>query len=625
MKGYSFYLLFVFVAGANFKCVAQTLNGMGNNMKNLKLGSANTQFLRISAPKYDDGYSSPRMHNLPNPRNVSNEIAVQNYPKYDDALSDFFWLFGQFIDHDIVLNRGNSGETIQINTPIGDPFFDPRGTGKSKIQISRSKVYGADSVRQHENETTAFLDASIIYGVNSDRLNWLRTDNGKLKSSNGNNLPYNTQSGAFEDEIDFSAPFMELSPVNRPEKYYVSGDIRANEHPGLALMHTLFLREHNRIADSLKVSNPKLGSDSIFFAARKFVIGYIQSITYYEWLPLLGIDLRYAGYDEDINPSIGSEFSTTAFRFGHSLVNEQILRLDVNGDEWHFGSIDLKNSFFSTIEILEEGGIAPIIRGLKAQKQQRLDNEMVGSLRNFLFGPPGSGGMDLSVINILRGRERGIPDLNSIRRSLNLPEYNDFYEMTGNSSLAGSFNKLYDIHNVDPWIAMLAERKADNSILGETMMYIIEDQFSRLIQGDRFWFENDDFFSESQKEKIKSTKLSNIIRRNTSVKEIDDVFVVDELITAIEYDLNDQIKEYTVSAFPNPFFERINLEVKSNKEWFGKVVMNSLEGSLVLEENIHVEKGDNHFELIPGFVEGSAFILRIISNDKTEILKVVKK
>ena len=112
-------------------------------------------------------------------------------------------------------------------------------------------------------------------------------------------------------------------------------DIRANENPSLTAVHTLFIREHNRLAGRVAAANPTWTDDQIFQAARRYVIALLQHITYDEYLPaLLGSPLPgYTGYKAGVNPTIATEFSTVGFRVGHSMVNSDQKFMDDNGNE----------------------------------------------------------------------------------------------------------------------------------------------------------------------------------------------------------------------------------------------------------------------------------------------------
>lgn len=101
-------------------------------------------------------------------------------------------------------------------------------------------------------------------------------------------------------------------------------------------MHTVWIREHNRIARELLKINPHWEGDTLFHEARKIVGAQLQHITFKHWLPyvlgaggekLLG---QYQGYDPTVNPSISNVFATAALRFGHSIINPVLSRLDDN-------------------------------------------------------------------------------------------------------------------------------------------------------------------------------------------------------------------------------------------------------------------------------------------------------
>ena len=101
-----------------------------------------------------------------------------------------------------------------------------------------------------------------------------------------------------------------------------------NEQPGLATVHTLWLREHNRVALAFSNLNPHWSDDRVFLETRRYISAVIQHITYNEWLPIiLGprvleiFELKllprgyYRGYNDSVNPTIANAFAASAFRF----------------------------------------------------------------------------------------------------------------------------------------------------------------------------------------------------------------------------------------------------------------------------------------------------------------------
>ena len=162
--------------------------------------------------------------------------------------------------------------------------------------------------------------------------------------------------------------------------------------------------------------------------------------------------------------------------------------------------------------------------------QQTMDAKVVGDLRNFLFGPPGSGGLDLVALNINRGRDLGLPDYNSIRTFLGLSPMVNFSQLTSDTDLAGLLTAQYSsVNELDAWVGMLAEEHLPGKAFGEVTYQLLYDQFERMRDGDWFYFENDNAFSGADILEIKDTKLSDIIRRNTTIENLqNDVFMAQE-------------------------------------------------------------------------------------------------
>jgi len=480
-----------------------SIDGTGNNIDNPELGSTDTQLLRLAEADYSDGKSTPAGEDRPSAREISNVIAAAETSQTNDRyLTDIFWVWGQFIDHDITLTQsaldefGNPLESFPIEVPTGDIYFDPDGSGDDLIDLNRS-VFEEDEngVRQQINQITAFIDGSVIYGSDAEWAASLRTfQGGLLATSDGDLLPYGD------------------------DGFFLAGDIRANENAALTSMQTIWMREHNRIATELAQNNPDLTDEELYQQARQIVAAEIQAITFNEFLPaLFGSNAisRYQGYDPTVDPSIANEFSTAAYRFGHTMLSSELLRLDENGNTDDEGNLALLNAFFNPSEV-ENNGIDSLLRGLTVNLAQEIDNQVVDDVRNFLFGPPGADGFDLASLNIQRGRDHGLSDYNSTRVALGLPAVENFSDITSDPDVAARLEQLYGtVDNIDLWVGGLAEDHLPGSSMGVTFSMIIIDQFQRLRDGDRFWYEN--VFSGKALHEINNTTLADVIERNSDI------------------------------------------------------------------------------------------------------------
>ncbi|MEM6697008.1 MAG: peroxidase family protein, partial [Bacteroidota bacterium] len=376
---------------------------------------------------------------------------------------------------------------------------------------------------------TAFIDASAVYGSDIEHANWLRSfSGGKMKVSEGNMLPFNTLNGEFDSPIDPNAPHMD-NPVGLTDKIFVAGDARVNENPLLLAYHTIFVREHNRLCDELALQNPSWNDEERYQYARKIVGGLIQSIVYNEWLPTMGVELPpYSGYNSRVHPGITNVFSAAAFRLGHTLLNGTLLRLDRNGNQMPSGNMELRFTFFNPLLVMEEG-IDPFLQGMAAQVQQGMDMKVIDDVRNFLFGPPGAGGMDLVAINIQRGRERGLADFNTIRQNASLFRYTSFRQINSDPAVYTLLENIYgNINDIDPWVGMLAEEPMENSLFGQTILRLMQIQFVLLREGDRYYFENDAALPPDMKAQIRNTRMVDIIKRTTDISIMqENVFMAD--------------------------------------------------------------------------------------------------
>jgi peroxidase len=475
----------------------RSIDGSDNNLANPALNQADTDFARIGPANFADGIDE--MQPGPNPREISN-IVVANGPDTHlevggVALSGMMYAWGQFVDHDLDLEAsGTNTADISITVPAGDTL--PQGT---LIPLTRVAIDPATGVAGHPataiNTVTGWLDGSQVYGSDAATAASLRTADGHMKVSAGDNLPIvmTAQGPAFE-----------------------AGDSRAQENPDLTALQTLFVREHNYQVDLLHKEHPNWSGDQLYQTAKAITTAEMVNITYSEFLPhLLGPNAipAYHGYDPNVNPTISEEFEGAAYRFGHSIVSS-----DINGIN-NLGATtaeqSLADSFFEApAAFTANGGADGLLRHLSSDTAQPLDTHIVEDLRSLLSDPPDA--TDLAAINIQRAHDLGLGTLNQTREALGLTAYTSFDQITSDPATAAALKQAYGtVDAVDLWTGGLAEDHTAGAAIGQTFGTIIADQFTALRDGDRMYFENQGFDRQTLNE-IKSTTLSDIIERDTT-------------------------------------------------------------------------------------------------------------
>jgi peroxidase len=474
----------------------RTIDGSHNNLEDPSINQANTDFTRVGPANFADGFYA--MQPGPNAREISNIVVANNPDTHLDvngiALSGMMYAWGQFVDHDLDLEKsGTNTADISIPVPAGDTL-----PADSIIPLSRVGIDPATGVAGHPataiNTVTGWLDGSQIYGSDPATAASLRTADGHMKVSAGDNLPIveTSQGPAF-----------------------AAGDVRAQENPDLTALQTLFVREHNYQVDQLHQEHPEWNGDKLYETAKAITTAEMVNITYSEFLPhLLGPDAipAYHGYDPNVNPTISEEFEGAAYRFGHSIVSGDINGMSNSGATTSEQA--LADSFFeSPAAFAANGGADGLLRHLASDTAQSLDTHIIEDLRSFLNDPPDA--TDLAAINIQRAHDLGLGTLNETRAALGLTPYTSFDQITSDTTTAAALKQAYGtVDAVDLWTGGLAEDHTSGAAIGETFGKIIGDQFTSLRDGDRLYFENEGFDPRTLKN-IESTSLSDIIQRDT--------------------------------------------------------------------------------------------------------------
>jgi len=465
----------------------RTITGAGNHLGQPNRGAAGTPFIRLGyLQDYPDGVGNVIVSDAQraNARTVSNTIGAQagSIPN-NRNLSSYVWMWGQFLTHDLDLASTSNGSgvngTANIAIGAGDPL------GPSPIPMTRSNFVMQNGVRQQTNAITTWIDASQVYGSDASRAAALRTGGGagaKLVTSAGNLPGYNT--AGFANDNSGPAPASQL---------FLCGDVRANENVGLTAMHTAFVREHNRLVDVISTQQPGLSQEQKYQLARKIVGAEMQAITYNEFLPaLLGTGGAPRAQDYNYNPGVDAtitqSFAVAAFRFGHSTLSSHLPI--VNNDGTAGPAQSLAGAFFNPNLLTNSPGmVEQLLKGGATQVAQEIDTQFVDEIRNFLFGAPGAGGMDLAALNTQRGRDHGLADYRQLRVGYNLSDVTRFEQIPASAAMRDALQSLYgNINNIDAYIAGLAEDHVAGGSLGPLFSQIIIGQFDRLRDGDRLFY-----------------------------------------------------------------------------------------------------------------------------------------
>ena len=453
---------------------ARSLDGSGNNVDDPTLGQAGQNYTRVVPANYADGVGEP-VEGRPDERYLSNRIFNDSNQNIfsENGVTHWGFVWGQLVDHTIGL-RAVGDEEMVIEFDPADPL-EAFTNDLGGIATTRSAVAdgtGIDSPREQVNTLSSYIDAWAVYGGTAKRLDWLRegtvdgdpTNNDATLLNNDGYLP----TAASRDGVD--APETDL--VGRlfadPDGAVIAGDVRVNENIGLTAAHTLLLREHNRIVESLP---DDLDEELKFQIARRVVAAELQYITYTEFLPTMGVELAaYAGYDPSVDPSITNEFATVGYR-AHSQIHGEfeaeipldqlddasLEALEAQGvgievdDETGIAEVAVPlNVAFGNPHLLEDLGLGNVLAGLTSEAAYANDEQIDNQLRSVLFQIPGpdtenpldcldgeaiadcfNGVNDLGALDVARAYDHGMPSYNDLRVAYGLAPITSFAELTG--------------------------------------------------------------------------------------------------------------------------------------------------------------------------------------------------
>lgn len=508
----------------------QRYDGWYNNLAHPHWGSIESQLTRKAPPAYADGVYMLAGENRPSPRALS-----QAFMKGDDGLPSvrnltaIFTFFGQVVTSEILMasEAGCPIEMHKIEIENCDDTYDQSCRGDKFMPFHRALYdprtgQSPNSPREQLNLMTSWIDGSFVYSTSEAWVNSMRSfKNGSFRSDSD---------GKFPPRNWARAPLINAPPARyfgtlSPERMFLLGDPRSNQNPALLAFGILFFRYHNALAKRIQEIHPDWADEDVFQRARRWVIATLQNIILYEYVPtLLGEEVTpYIGYKPDVHPGISHVFQAAAFRFSHTLIPPGLYRRNskcefkntLNG----YPAVRLCSTWWNSEEILLESGVEELLLGMASQISEKEDNILCSDVRDKLFGPMEFTRRDLAALNIMRGRDNGLPDYNTIRRHFHLPAISNWSQINPElyeqkKEMFDTLEKVYNgsFDNIDLYIGGMLETELDGRP-GPLFRRIIMEQFERLRDSDRFWFENTDnnIFSQSEVNDIKKIKLYDVL------------------------------------------------------------------------------------------------------------------
>ncbi|XP_048364599.1 thyroid peroxidase isoform X1 [Sphaerodactylus townsendi] len=556
------------------------ITGICNNREHPRWGASNIALARWLPPVYEDGLSQPKgwnsdfLHNgfpLPSVHEVTRKIieASNEAVTEDELHTDIFIVWGQYIDHDLAFtpqstnqrslpgevdcektceNQNScfpiqvfSNDTFSINMNCM-PFYRSSpacATGHQGVLLGNLSTLNP---RQQINGLTSFIDASTVYGSTpaiERKLRNMTSKEGLLRI----NLQYFDNGREYLPFVDrVPSPCAQNFKADEAERIecFMAGDSRLPARD-LLFLHwvksaiSTFMVASSTIpllsAKALKKLNPQWSSETIYQEARKIVGALHQIITIRDYIPkVIGPDAfneyigPYKGYSHTADPTVANVFSTAAFRFAHAAIHPVIKRLNTEyQNDPNLPNLNLHEVFFAPWRLIKEGGLDPLLRGMlataaKLQVQDQLLNE---ELTRKLFVLSNNGSLDLASLDLQRGRDHGLPGYNEWREFCDLPRVTtetDLAIAIENKNVAKTIMELYgNPNNIDVWLGGIVENLLPGARTGPLFACIIGKQMKALREGDRFWWENSNVFTASQRNELSKYSLSRLICGNTNL------------------------------------------------------------------------------------------------------------
>ncbi|NXN80294.1 DUOX2 oxidase, partial [Bombycilla garrulus] len=515
----------------------QRYDGWYNNLLHHSHGSVGARLLRLLPANYADGvYQALQEPHVPNARQLSTAVArgPSGLPssRNTTVLAVFFG-FHVLLDILETEKPGCPAEFLNIYIPSGDSVFDPAGAGDVVLPFQRIRWapetgQSPNNPREQTNEVTGWLDGSSIYGPSHSWSDALRSFvGGQLASGSSGSLPRQT-----DGKVPMWKALDPSTGQGGPQGIYDLGSAWGNENPFLQAESIAWFRYHNHLAAALAQEHPDWSDEDLFQHARKRVIATFQSIVLYEWLPtLLGAQVpEYRGYQQHLDPSLSPEFVAAAGQFLATMVPPGVYKRDVtcrfqnvSVSGGSFPAVRLCNSYWSRESpgLQQAEDVDSLLLGMSSQVAEREDNIVVEDLQDYWYAPVKFSRTDFVASWVQRGRDLGLPTYNQVRQHFGLEPLQNWSNLAPHlePQVLQNVAALYGNNIAGLELLPGGMLEADGSLFST----IILEQFVRLRDGDRFWFENtkNGLFTEEEIREIRNTTFHSVLTSVTSATSTD--------------------------------------------------------------------------------------------------------
>ena len=525
----------------------RTADGSWNDLANPKAGAAGTRFLRNVAmaairPEIGEQLLTP------NPREISRKLFSRpldehGVPQMQEVpflnLLSAAWI--QFMNNDWI-NHGEIYFTDTIDIPLPEDDAARLRYWQTKMFIGRSqrdptRSDGVEAAPQSAiNEVTHWWDGSQIYGSDQATQDLLRSHlGGKLRLQADGRLPLDAKG---VEETGF----------------------KRNWWVGIAMLTTLFVREHNAICDELQAAYPDWDDLRLFNVARLVNAAVMAKIHTLEWTPSIlpnpaldaAMHANWYGLVEsffrkgkqrkavdeikirnaELGGVVGNPIDTHGRDFGlteefvevyrlHSLLPETLLlrRQGESGDPERLPFHASRQA--GSPRLTQRHAMADLFYSFGKQQPGAL---VLNNYPRFMqeLSIPGNPFFDMGTVDIVRARERGIPRYNDFRRQLGLNPITCFEDLSDDAAVIARIKAVYgpnpaDVEKLDLMVGNLAEgHRPDHFGFGETMFQIFILNATRRLQADRFYTDcfTEEFYTAEGLRWIDAADLKTVLLRH---------------------------------------------------------------------------------------------------------------